>query len=99
MKHFIIAILLVGGCAKKQPAPEPPPPSEDPGVVDDGTRPPIGMSAFECTAKGGTVVGDIGDGAIHRPDYLCPDSGKPPLGPIEPQPGEPVAVEGAVCCV
>ena len=55
------------------------------------------MTADECTASGGTVVGDIGDGAIHRPDYKCP-SGKPPSGKIIAAEGEPVAIEGSVCC-
>ena len=56
------------------------------------------MTADQCTAAGGEVVGDIGDGAIHRPDYRCPTSGEPPLGPIQSEPGQPVAIEGAVCC-
>ena len=43
------------------------------------------------TAKGGNVVGDIGDGAIHRPEYRCP-SGSPPIGRIA------LGVEGSVCC-
>jgi hypothetical protein len=50
-----------------------------------------------CEKRGGTVVGDIGDGAIHKPDYRCP-SGEPPLGSIVPAQGEPIASEGAVCC-
>lgn len=55
------------------------------------------LTAKECETKGGSVVGDIGDGAIHRPDYKCP-GGAPPLGDIGVTQGEPVAVEGAVCC-
>lgn len=49
------------------------------------------MTDAECTAQGGTVVGDIGDGAIHRADYVCP-SGSAPIGTI------PVGIEGSVCC-
>ena len=74
-----------------QPAPsaEPAPPAPSSGTA---------MTADQCTAAGGEVVGDIGDGAIHRPDYRCPTSGEPPLGPIQSEPGQPVAIEGAVCC-
>jgi hypothetical protein len=55
------------------------------------------LTAAQCAEAGGQVVGDIGDGAIHRPDYRCA-SGEPPLGPIASEPGQPVAIEGAVCC-
>jgi hypothetical protein len=56
------------------------------------------LTAEECEKQGGHVVGDIGDGAIHRPDYRCPGSGQPPLGPIKLEPGRPVPIEGSVCC-
>lgn len=49
------------------------------------------MTSEDCTAKGGQVVGDIGDGAIHRPEYRCA-SGSPPIGRI------PLGIEGSVCC-
>lgn len=55
------------------------------------------LTAQECEAAGGTVVGDIGDGAIHEPDYKCA-SGAAPTASIRPAEGGPVAVEGAVCC-
>lgn len=55
------------------------------------------LTADECRSRGGTVVGDIGDGAVHRPDYRCAN-GEPPIGTIRAETGEPVAVEGAVCC-
>jgi hypothetical protein len=55
------------------------------------------MSAADCEGQGGKVVGDIGDGAIHRPDYVC-ENGSPPLADIQSMPGAPVAIEGAVCC-
>jgi hypothetical protein len=55
------------------------------------------LTQKECEAQGGGAVGDIGDGATRRPDYLCP-SGKPPLGNIAPPTGGPMAIEGAVCC-
>lgn len=93
----MIGLLLLGACATKSGAPpvtpaEPATPAE-PGT--DGER--AALSTAECEAKGGRVVGDIGDGAIHRPDYLC-EGGQPPLGGIQPGEGEPVAIEGAVCC-
>lgn len=74
-------------------APETPP--SDAGAGTGATRP--ALTAEQCTAQQGTAVGDIGDGAIHRPDYMCP-SGKAPLGNISAAPGGPVAVEGEVCC-
>ena len=73
--------------AKPEPQPEP--------TDDTTTRPPL--TNVECEAKGGSVVGDIGDGAIHRPEYRCAN-GQPPIGSIVAEQGEPVAVEGAVCC-
>ena len=60
-------------------------------------QPRTAIAQHDCEAQGGTVVGDIGDGATHRPEYVCP-SGKPPLGDIAPPEGGPIAVEGAVCC-
>jgi hypothetical protein len=50
-----------------------------------------------CQAQAGTVVGDIGDGATRRSDYVCPN-GKSPLGDLTAPPGGPIPVEGAVCC-
>ncbi len=75
---------------EQTPAPEEGPP------VDEPTE-PAALTNAECTAKGGQVVGDIGDGAIHKPDYVCP-SGSPPMAKIQPGPDEPIAVEGSVCC-
>jgi hypothetical protein len=96
------ALLLMAGCAKKtgdDPTGSPTPPADatagEPAPSTDGERP--AMSTAECNDKGGRVVGDIGDGAIHRPDYKC-DGGQPPLGSIRPAEGQPVAIEGAVCC-
>lgn len=51
----------------------------------------------ECTAASGTVVGDIGNGAIFQDDYTC-DNTLPPMGVIVPADGEPIAIEGEVCC-
>ena len=55
------------------------------------------LTSEQCDAQGGEVVGDIGDGATRRPDYLCPD-GRPPTGNIAAPEGGPMPVEGAVCC-
>lgn len=90
---LIISVLAVvtAGCGGKQATPAPT--SEQP---QSATRP--AMTRAECTAAGGEVVGDIGDGAVHRPDYRCPRSGEPPIGTITAEAGQPMAVEGAVCC-
>ena len=68
-----------------------------PSCADEGDSPRPRISGAECKASGGVVVGDIGDGAIHDDDYRC-SNGKSPIGTIVPQEGEPIAVEGAVCC-
>ncbi|HEY0134442.1 MAG TPA: hypothetical protein VGB85_10190 [Nannocystis sp.] len=97
--------LLMTGCANKSagdsqgdavpPAAGEQPASEQPAGSTDAERPPL--TTAECEAKSGRVVGDIGDGAIHRPDYTC-EGGQKPLGTIKPGEGEPVAIEGSVCC-
>jgi hypothetical protein len=90
--RWALAVVLVG-CATSQP-PIQSPPTEDP--VESGAERKA-YTAEECAAHGGTVIGDIGDGATHRPDYICP-SGKRPLGDFLPPKGGPIPVEGAVCC-
>lgn len=62
-----------------------------------GPKHSIQMNAKECSDAGGKVIGDIGDGRIHRPDYVC-GNGDFPLGAIVPEQGEPIPSEGAVCC-
>jgi len=52
----------------------------------------------ECVDQGGSVVGDIGDGAIYQENYRCESNGAPPVANIVPAEGEPVAIEGEVCC-
>ncbi len=81
------------------PAPSEPEPaaSPAPSATDDAAPARAEVTAKECEASGGTVVGDIGDGAIHRADYHCP-SGAKPSGNIAAEQGGPVAVEGSVCC-
>lgn len=110
MRTFAVTLTLALITACSKPASDPNPPTtttaaeadggEQPGGeqpdVDSGSERP-GISAADCESQGGTVVGDIGDGAIHKPDYLC-ESGEPPIGTITADPDGPVAVEGSVCC-
>jgi len=52
----------------------------------------------ECLDQGGVIVGDIGNGAIFAPDYICESSGAAPTDVVVASPGEPIASEGEVCC-
>jgi len=97
-----IGFLGCGGSQSPTEAPTATPPTPEPaaepspaGTDDSATRPQL--TAEACESSGGAVVGDIGDGAVHRPDYLCP-SGKKPSGAIRAPEGGPIAVEGSVCC-
>ena len=109
-KRLVIAmaglgLVLTMGCNKtgqegsETPAPGPtdekPEPTEP--VPTDGPTERPQLTAAECEAANGKVIGDIGDGAIHRPDYRC-ENGQPPIGSIKAEEGQPIAVEGAVCC-
>jgi hypothetical protein len=99
---LVLALALLAACSKKSPDPQPtttPEPTTEQPPADDGNheeRP--GLTAAACEAQGGKVIGDIGDGAVNKPDYRCPDSGEPPLGSVIAEPGGPVAIEGRVCC-
>lgn len=91
--------LFTLGCAKTgtdAPTPAPTSGAPEPAPADGPTQRPS-LTDAECQAKGGTVVGDIGDGAIHKPDYKC-EGGQPPIGSIRAEGEAPVAIEGAVCC-
>jgi hypothetical protein len=94
------AFILLAACS--QPPSTPPTTSADPvseeQPPDDGSEERPDLTAAACEAQGGTVIGDIGDGAIHRPEYRCPDSGEAPIGTIVAEPDGPVAIEGSVCC-
>jgi hypothetical protein len=83
--RWTIAVALAG-CGASQPAPQ---------GTSSGER--KALTQEQCEAQAGHVLGDIGDGATHRPDYVCP-SGKPPLGDIAPPADGPIAIEGSVCC-
>jgi hypothetical protein len=101
----ILGFALLAACSKP---PSTPPPTQEPAGEDKPVDEPAaeggggeerpGLTAAACEEQGGQVVGDIGDGAIHQPDYRCPDSGEAPIGSIVADPGGPVAIEGAVCC-
>ena len=82
--------------APSAPASSPSSPSSPSESESAPARP--SMTAADCDSAGGEVVYDIGNGAIHRPGYRCPKSGNAPLGKITTAAGQPVAIEGAVCC-
>lgn len=88
--RWLIAVVLVG-CAAA-----PPRGSSTDGPVNAASD-RSAITQAQCEAQHGSVVGDIGDGAIHRPEYVC-SNGKPPLGSIAPAAGGPIATEGSVCC-
>lgn len=97
-----LGLLLTTGCTKKGEDGTTPPPADDAAKPTEPAPPGTGadrpaLTNAECQAKGGTVVGDIGDGAIHRPEYRCAN-GEPPMGSIRAEGDAPVAIEGAVCC-
>jgi len=56
------------------------------------------ISRQECIDQGGDVVGDIGNGAIFQPDYLCATNDEAPSDTVVAQDGELIAIEGEVCC-
>ena len=91
--RWVLAAVFAG-CATSQP-PVQSPPTDEPSA--ESANPRKTFTAEECAAHGGIVIGDIGDGAIHRPSYVCP-SGKPPLGDYEPPKDGPIPADGAVCC-
>jgi hypothetical protein len=91
-------------CGGSQSPPEAPTEAESvpvpaaepaPSSTEATARPEL--TAEACETSGGKVVGDIGDGAIHRADYRCP-SGAEPSGSIRAPEGGPMGVEGSVCC-
>ena len=89
--------LVMTACSKKSSTPdETATPVGDPAPAAPASERPR-LTGAECEAKSGVVVGDIGDGAVHRPDYKCAD-GQAPIASIRPAEGEPVAIEGSVCC-
>lgn len=94
-----VGLFACGGSQSPTETPSEAPPASEPvpapSSASGGTRPQL--TAEACEAGGGSVAFDIGDGAIHRPEYRCP-SGAAPSGAIKAPEGGPVAVEGSVCC-
>ena len=103
---LLLMCVAASGCGSSQsspaapnegaPAPASLPPNPSPGSPDGAPQRPE-LTAEACEASGGAVVGDIGDGAIHRPEYVCA-SGVAPSGSIRSPEGAPMAVEGSICC-
>lgn len=90
----LCALFFVLAC-KSEPSVEPAA-SED-GLPSGDQGPSAELSAADCEADGGVVVGDIGDGAIFKADYTC-ENGEPPRARISADPAGPMGVEGSVCC-
>lgn len=65
-----------------EPAPTEPAPTDPAAPADPAAL----MTPEDCTAKGGTVKGDIGDGKV-----AC-DAGQRELGKVK------TGIEGGVCC-
>ncbi len=100
MNHFTASLALVGflvssavGCAAR--------PSEDAASGDQAFSDSQGsyesagggLTATACEAAGGELLGDMGNGAIHRADYRCPDTGKKAVGIVRS------GLEAAACCL
>ena len=96
----LVLVPLALACGKEAPPTETPAPGGQEEPPDDDPEPTERpeLTAAECESQGGVVVGDIGDGAVHRPDYTCPETSQPPIGTIVAEDGGPMGVEGAVCC-
>ena len=93
---------LAGCGGASSPAQEPPRPAAHASAQPESSPAEVtaarpSLSAQACEASGGALVGDIGDGAIHRPEFRCPNGAKP-SGSIRAAEGAPIAVEGSVCC-
>ncbi|MGE0868345.1 MAG: hypothetical protein AB7P03_07280 [Kofleriaceae bacterium] len=85
---FAFALALAAACGGKTQ-----PPPSDPAAVQStepatqtGSTDSVAMTPDECTAKGGQVKGDIGDGKV-----AC-DADQRDLGRVNQ------GIEGAVCC-
>ena len=56
------------------------------------------VTGEECLSSGGSVVGDIGNGAIFREDYVCESNGLPPTARIDQSGEDVIMTDGGVCC-
>jgi len=91
----VIALCVVAcGGSVPQPASSEAPPAPSSGEAS-AARP--ALTAEACESNGGSVVGDIGDGATRRAEYRCAN-GAQPTGNIRAPEGGPIAIEGSVCC-
>jgi hypothetical protein len=101
LSTLLFCSLALAACSKSgAPAEAPAEPGDSPvlpGADEPSSAERPSLTAEECTDGGGEIIGDIGDGAIHRPDYLCA-SGAKPTGSIRAPEGGPIAIEGQVCC-
>jgi hypothetical protein len=61
------------------------------GCIGETPAPRDPLTPDECTALGGELEYDPGDGRTHDPDYVC-TNGEPSLGFVS------VPIEGAACC-
>jgi hypothetical protein len=93
-----VAFLGCGGASESAPADEPvEETSGDEGLpLDESAAEREQLTPEECSARGGTIIGDPGDGSTHRPDFVCP-SGAPPIGDVAAGSGA-AGIEGAACC-
>jgi hypothetical protein len=83
MSKLLFVAALIAACGgKRQPSTDDQPP---PPTAPTPNAQPV-MTPEECTAKGGQVKGDIGDGKV-----AC-DPGQRELGRVNQ------GIEGAVCC-
>lgn len=104
LSSLFVSMLACGGATPPSPIAEPPAraPAPAPATAaapkNEGAGAGAPLTAEACRSAGGHVVGDIGDGAIHRPGYRCSDSGAAPLGKIAAPASGPIAIEGSVCC-
>lgn len=99
VSSFVAFILVACGGTRADPESVAEPesqPATDASADGAPAERPV-LTAEQCEASGGAVVGDIGDGAVHRADYVCA-SGAKPTGSIQAPEGGPIGVEGAVCC-
>ncbi len=100
-KVFIALVCIAGlasACGPNKPATNPPEPAaptgEDPPPPLGDQHPTADRPTFtveQCEDEGGTIVGDPGDGSVHREDYRC-ENGEPPIARIDS------GIEGSVCC-
>ncbi|NVB85251.1 MAG: hypothetical protein HOV81_43200 [Kofleriaceae bacterium] len=82
MKALLAVFLALAACGEKKPPVEPPTPAPSQATPPASSA----MTPDECTAMGGRVKGDIGDGKV-----AC-DPGEKELGRVTQ------GIEGAVCC-